>query len=95
MNKTNIYEASKIIWNAMKNEKLLIAYQKKLIPKSKEEAYEIQKTFKSFNNYEYIGYKITATSTHGQKQINVSVPILGMLFKHNIYSNNDTINFTN
>ena len=95
MNKINIYEASKIMWNAIKNEELIDSLPKKLIPKSKKEAYEIQKTYKSFTDFEHIGYKIAATSVDGQIHINVSGPILGMLFKHNVYSNNDTINFTN
>ena len=95
MNKIKIYEASKIMWNAINNEKPINSLPKKLIPKSKKEAYQIQKKHKSFTDYEHIGYKIAATSIDGQKHINVSGPILGMLFKHNVYSNNDTINFTN
>ena len=95
MKKIKINEASKIIWNAIKNEELINSLPKKLIPKSKKEAYEIQRTYKSFTDYEHIGYKIAATSIDGQKHIKVSGPILGMLFKHNVYSNNDTINFTN
>ena len=95
MNKIKIYEASKIIWDAIKDENNISSLPKNLIPKSKKEAYEIQKTYKSFTDYEHIGYKIAATSIDGQKYINVSGPILGVLFKHNIYSNIDTINFTN
>ena len=94
MNIIKIYEASKIMWDAIKNEELINSYQKK-IPISKKEAYEIEKIYKSFTDFEHIGYKIAATSIDGQKHINVSGPILGMLFKHNVYSNNDTINFTN
>ena len=41
MNKIKIYEASKIMWNAIKNEELINSLPKKLIPKSKKEAYEI------------------------------------------------------
>ena len=95
MNKIKIYETSKIMWNAIKNEELIDSLPKKLIPKSKKEAYEIQKTYKSFTDFEHIGYKIAVASIDGQKYINVSGPILGVLFKHNIYSNIDTINFTN
>ena len=95
MNKIKIYEASKIMQNAIRNEELINSLPKKLMPKSKKEAYEIQKTYKSFNDYEHIGYKIDAISIDVQRHINVSGPMLGMLFKHNVYSNNDTSNFTN
>ena len=63
--------------------------------KIKKEVYEIQKTYKSFTDYEHIGYKIATTIIEGQKYIKVSGPTLGMLFKHNVYSYNDTINITN
>ena len=76
MNKIKIYEASKIMWNAIKYEELIDSLPKKLIPKSKNEAYEIQKTYKSFTDFEHIGYKIAATSVDGQIHINVSRQIL-------------------
>ena len=53
------------------------------------------KNIQVINDFEHIGYKIAVASIDGQKYINVSGPILGVLFKHNIYSNIDTINFTN
>ena len=81
------------MWNIIKNEELIKSLPKELIPKSKKEVYEIKKIYKSFTNFEHIGYKIAATSIDGQKHINVSGPILDMLCKHNVYSNNDTINF--
>ena len=43
MNKIKIYEASKIMWNAIKNEKLINSLPKKLIPKSKKEAVKLKK----------------------------------------------------
>ncbi len=95
MNRKKIYEASNIIWDAIKNENNINSLPKKLIPKSKKEAYEIQKAHKFFTDYEHVGYKIAATSIEGQKHINVSGPIMGMLFKHNLYYNNETINFIN
>ena len=58
MNKIKIYEASKIMWNAIKNEELINGIPEKLIPTSKKEAYEIQKTYKYFTDYKHIGYKI-------------------------------------
>ena len=41
MNKIKISKVSKIMWNAIKNEELINSLPKKLIPKSKKEAYEI------------------------------------------------------
>ena len=41
MNKIKIYKVSKIMWNAINNEELINSLLKKLIPKSKKEAYEI------------------------------------------------------
>ena len=48
MNKIKIYEASKIMWNAINNEKLINSLPKKLIPKSKKEAYQNQKKTQVF-----------------------------------------------
>ena len=48
MNKIKIYEASKIMWNAIKNEELINSIPQKLIPTSKKEAYEIQKNIQVF-----------------------------------------------
>ena len=48
-----------------------------------------------FTDYEHVGYKIAATSADGKKYINVSAPIVGILFKHNLFSNNDSVNLIN
>ena len=48
MNKIKIYEASKIMWNAIKNEELINSLPKKLLPKSKKEEYD--------HNYRYVHY---------------------------------------
>ena len=66
MNKIKIYKVSKITWNAIKYEELINSLPKILIPKSKKEAYEIQKIYKSFTDFEHIDYKIAATSIDGQ-----------------------------
>ena len=76
----------------MKN--LLTAYQK-INPKIEIVSIWDLKNIQVINDFEHIGYKIAVASIDGQKYINVSGPILGVLFKHNIYSNIDTINFTN
>ena len=39
MNKIKIYEASKIIWDAIKNENNINSLPKRLFPKLKKEAY--------------------------------------------------------
>ena len=43
MNKIKIYEASKIMWNAIKNEELINSLPKKLIPKSKKKHMRFKK----------------------------------------------------
>ena len=52
MNRRKIYEASKIMWDAIKNENNINSLPKELIPKSRKEAYEIQKAHKFFTDYE-------------------------------------------
>ena len=43
MKKIKIYEASKIMWNAIKNEELIDSLPKKLIPKSKRKPMRFKK----------------------------------------------------
>ena len=49
--------------------KLYQQIKKKLIPKSTKEAFNIQKTYRSFNDYEHIGYKIAVTSIAGKNTL--------------------------
>ena len=94
MENNKIYKASEIIWNAIKNEKRIECLPKKIAPTSRNDAYQIQKNYKAFTDYEHIGYKVAATSVHGQKHINVSSPIAGMLFKTNLFYDKESIKFS-
>ena len=64
MNKIKIYEASKIIWDANKNENNIHSLPKKLIPNQKKSIWD-SRTYKSFTDYKHIGYKMAATSIDG------------------------------
>lgn len=94
MKNNKIYKASEIMWNAIKNEKRIVCLPEKIAPSSRNEAYQIQKNYKIFTDYQHIGYKIAATSIDGQKHINVSAPIAGMLFKTNLFSDKESIQFS-
>ena len=94
MENNKIYRASEIIWNAIKNEKRIVCLPKEIAPISRNDAYQIQKNYKVFTDYEHIGYKIAATSVDGQKHINVASPIAGMLFKANLFYDKESIKFS-
>ena len=94
MGNNKIHRASEIIWNAIKNEKRIECLPKEIAPTSRNDAYQIQKNYKVFTDYEHIGYKIAATSIAGQKHINVSSPIAGMLFKTNLFYDKESIKFS-
>ena len=83
MNKQQIIEASKILFNHKLN-KTGLDNLKHLEPKSVDEAYKIQDELKvhylTLKNNICIGKKIGCTSKAAQSQMNVSEPFYGNLY---------------
>ena len=77
-------EAAKLIWNSWENGKKIETLPDKIMPYSRNEAYEIQKQIEIFSKNTILGWKIAATSKDGQNHIGVSGPLAGRIFKEKI-----------
>ena len=77
-------EAAKLIWNSWENGKKLETLPDKIMPYSRNEAYEIQKQIEIFSKNTILGWKIAATSKDGQNHIGVSGPLAGRIFKEKV-----------
>ena len=77
-------EAAKLIWNSWENGKKIETLPDKIMPYSRNEAYEIQKQIEIFSKNTILGWKIAATSKDGQNHIGVSGPLAGRIFKEKV-----------
>ena len=93
MNNKTLNELSKVIWDAINNERKINLIPKNNLPLSRDFAYKIQSNYINHTKYKHIGYKIAATSSNGQKHIKVSAPISGHLFEHNLFKTNTSIRY--
>ena len=77
-------EAAELIWNSWVNGKKIETLPDKIMPYSRNEAYEIQKQIEIFSKNTILGWKIAATSKDGQNHIGVSGPLAGRIFKEKV-----------
>ena len=84
-------EAAKLIWNSWENGKKIETLPDKIMPYSRNEAYEIQKQIEIFSKNTIFGWKIAATSKDGQNHIGVSGPLAGRIFKEKVTKPNSVI----
>ena len=77
-------EAAELIWNSWENGKKIETLPDKIMPYSRNEAYEIQKQIEIFSKNTILGWKIAATSKDGQNHIGVSGPLAGRIFKEKV-----------
>jgi 2-keto-4-pentenoate hydratase len=67
-------KAARLIWDSWESGNKINDFPRNISPKSRKEAYEIQKNLEYYSNMSVIGWKIAATSLEGQKHIGVSGP---------------------
>lgn len=66
-----------------------------IIPKNKEEAYNLQSDYQKYSKHDLFGWKIAATSIEGQKHIGVSGPIAGRLIKERLHKSAEKLSLLN
>ena len=88
-------KAARLIWDSWESGNKINDFPRNILPKSRKEAYEIQKNLEYYSNMSVIGWKIAATSLEGQKHIGVSGPLAGRILKDKVFQPNDEIDFGN
>ncbi len=88
-------ETGKVIWNNWNSGTRILELSDKLKPKSKRDAYEIQKNIIVESASPQVGWKIAATSNAGQTHIGVSQPLAGSLLEKNVRASGSSINLKN
>ena len=88
-------KAARLIWDSWESGNKINDFPRNILPKSRKEAYEIQKNLEYYSNMNVIGWKIAATSLEGQKHIGVSGPLAGRILKDKVFQPNDEIDFGN
>ena len=88
-------KAARLIWDSWESGNKIDDFPRNVLPKSRKEAYEIQKNLEYYSNMSVIGWKIAATSLEGQKHIGVSGPLAGRILKDKVFQPNDEIDLGN
>ena len=88
-------KAARLIWDSWESGNKINDFPRNILPKSRKEAYEIQKNLEYYSNMSVIGWKIAATSLEGQKHIGVSGPLAGRILKDKVFQPNDEIDLGN
>ena len=86
-------DAAKLIWDCWQTGKKIEKFPDDISPKTRKEAYEIQKCYEKFSNSGIVGWKIAATSVEGQNHIGVSGPLAGRILKERVFTPKDKLNF--
>tara|TARA_B100000767_G_scaffold47278_1_gene41962 strand:- start:5523 stop:6296 length:774 start_codon:yes stop_codon:yes gene_type:complete len=86
-------DAARLIWDCWQNGKKIESFPYDISPKTRKDAYEIQKCYEKFSNLGVMGWKIAATSIEGQNHIGVSGPLAGRILKERVFTPKDKLNF--
>ena len=90
MKKDDQFKLANIIWNHWQNGTLIddITGIDNILPKNKNDGYEVQKYFSNFSQNGIFGWKIAASNKDGQEHIGASSPLAGVLLeeKKNYYN---------
>ena len=86
-------DAAKLIWDCWQNGEKIENFPDHISPKTRKEAYEIQKYYEKLSNFGIVGWKIAATSIEGQNHIGVSGPLAGRILKERVFTPKDKLNF--
>ena len=92
MSNENLDVAAKKIWDCWNAGKKIDELPKNLKPKSKVDAYLVQRKVVQKSGGHQVGWKIAATSKSGQRHIGVDGPLAGALLKSKIKKNGAKIN---
>jgi 2-keto-4-pentenoate hydratase len=90
---THVNTAADLLWDCWQNGRRLQSLPEELRPQTREEAYAVQATLESRSAAPLFGWKIAATSTAGQKHINVTGPLAGRLLREKAFSSRSELVF--
>ena len=88
-------KAAKIIWSSWNKGNVISNLPNQLIPKTRSEAYSIQRCYEKLSKFGVFGWKIAATSKAGQKHIGASGPMAGRILNEKSFSSSEKIDLSN
>jgi len=83
--------AAQVIWSHWQSGQVLSALPEACRPLSAEQGYAAQAQLPAVSGRTVVGWKIAATSTNGQKHINVSGPLAGRLLSGQVFDSGATV----
>ena len=84
-------EAARVIWSHWQSGQVLNALPEACCPLTTEQGYAAQAQLPAVSGRTVVGWKIAATSTNGQKHINVSGPLAGRLLSGQVFDSGATV----
>jgi 2-keto-4-pentenoate hydratase len=93
MTPQSIDDAAALLWDHWNGGRRLIAVPEEIRPSTREEGYAVQARLESRSASPLFGWKIAATSTAGQKHINVDGPLAGRLLRERAFESGATVPF--
>jgi 2-keto-4-pentenoate hydratase len=84
-------EACALIWRHWQSGEVMDDLPAVLKPRTRAAGYAVQANFEAFSSTPRAGWKIAATSTAGQRHINVDGPIAGRLLSERLCRDNATV----
>ena len=77
--------AAGILWEHWRDGRRMAALPEPVRPRTREEGYAVQAVLSGRSPHPLFGWKIAATSTAGQRHINVDGPLAGRLFRERVF----------
>jgi 2-keto-4-pentenoate hydratase len=84
-------QAARMIWSHWQSSQVLSALPEACRPLTTEQGYAAQAQLPTVSGRTVVGWKIAATSTNGQKHINVNGPLAGRLLSGQVFDSGATV----
>ncbi len=84
-------QAAQVIWSHWQSDQVLSTLPEACRPLTAEQGYAAQAQLPCVSGRTVLGWKIAATSTNGQKHINVSGPLAGRLLSGQVFDSGATV----
>lgn len=95
MNHEQIQRAAELLWKTWAEEGRIDAIPEECRPASRADGYAIQRQVAEVSGQTTVGWKIAATSSAGQKHLQVDGPLAGRLLAQRVYSDGAAVPFGN
>jgi 2-keto-4-pentenoate hydratase len=80
-----VTSAADLLWEHWRDGRRMAALPEALRPRTRADGYAVQAALASRSPHPLFGWKIAATSTAGQRHINVDGPLAGRLFRERVF----------